>query len=162
MELEHFRPQKYFSKLSNDPKNLVYSCSGCNNLKSDHWPILNGDLEISVTDDGQGFLDPFVTNRKEYFYIKECGEIEEIKAPAKYMIILLALNRESRRKLRELRFEKIKVIEMLDKKIVDFQKFCDQNSFSTEQEVFLRDHLASLVSIRGKFVNCLLLDTRQF
>jgi len=158
MELEHFRPQKHFALMSNDPHNLVYSCSGCNRLKSDHWPSLNGDVDITITDDGEGFLDPFSSNRNDYFRVMNNGEIEDLKASAKYMIFMLALNRESRRKLREIRLEKIRLIEMLDKKINDFQTFYDQNSFSEDQRVFLNDHLSSLISIRESFIKCLLFD----
>ena len=158
MELEHFRPQKLFAILSNDPRNLVYSCSGCNRLKSDHWPSLIDNLEITVTEDGEGFLDPFSSNRNDYFRVMDNGEIEDLKAPAKYMVIMLALNRESRRKLREIRLEKIRVIKMLDQKICSFQIFCNQNSFSEEQREFLNNHLASLIAMRNSFIKCLLLD----
>lgn len=158
MELEHFRPQKYFAALSNDPHNLVYSCSGCNRLKSDHWPNLNGNQDITVTADGEGFLDPFSINRNEYFCVMDNGEIEDLQAPAKYMILLLALNRETRRKLREIRLEKIRVIEMLDKKISDFQNFLNQNSFPEEQQKYFDDFQTSLLSIREEIVKCLVFD----
>jgi len=158
MELEHFRPQKYFAALSNDPHNLVYSCSGCNRLKSDYWPNLNVNQDITVTAEGEGFLDPFSINRNDFFCVMDNGEIEDLQAPAKYMIHLLALNRESRRRLREIRLEKIRVIEMLDKKISEFQNFRNQNSFPEEQQEFLDGFQTSLISIREKFVKCLYFD----
>ena len=59
MEIEHFRPEKHFASLSSDPHNLVYSCCGCNNLKSDNWPALGCPPEITMTGNGEGYLDPF-------------------------------------------------------------------------------------------------------
>ena len=161
MELEHFRPQKYFADLSNDPHNLVYSCSGCNRLKSDHWPNDNGNIDSYVTKAGEGFLDPFSINRNEFFFVMDNGKIKDLQAPAKYMILLLALNRESRRRLREIRLEKIKVIELLDKKISDFQDFRNKNSFLEEQNEFFDGLQNSLISIREKIIKCFLFDRQD-
>jgi len=155
MELEHFRPQKYFSALSNDPYNLVYSCSGCNRLKSDHWPNVNGNREVAVTADGEGFLDPFSADRNEFFFVMGNGVINDLQSPAKYMIFLLALNRESRRRIREIRLEKIKLIEIINKKISEFHDFRVKNSFPKEQQEFLNYFQNSLIDMRLKLLKCL-------
>src|SRR5215212_6748366 len=45
MELDHFRPKKYdeYKHLVNDPRNLVWTCRGCNRLKTSVWPALGLD-----------------------------------------------------------------------------------------------------------------------
>jgi hypothetical protein len=158
MELEHFRPQKHFARLSNDPNNLVYSCSGCNNLKSDYWPALDGGSDLTITEEGEGFLEPFIEDRNDYFHVMENGELVETKPPAKYMIILLALNRGTRRRIREIRIQKIKLIEMVDTEIEEFESFCATNLFPDEQRKNLEKHSASLIAIRDNLVKCLFLE----
>ena len=100
MELDHFRPKKYpeHSHLVDDPNNLVWSCRGCNRLKGVHWPALGTD---SVVLNDEGFLDPFSDDRRDYFLVRQDGELVPLKAPAQYMVVLLALNRPSRQRLRE-------------------------------------------------------------
>ncbi|MFH1908914.1 MAG: hypothetical protein ABIL11_16295 [Chloroflexota bacterium] len=158
MVLEHFRPQKHFANLINNPNNLLYACSGCNRLKSDHWPNLNGHPRITFSSIGEGFLDPFSFDRNEYFHVLEDGVLEDIKAPAKYMIRLLALNRETRKIIREIRVEKEKLLLILDKTIEDFQIFLTENSFTDGQTKFLNNHLQILFSLQEKFRKCLLLE----
>src|SRR5438093_993552 len=60
MHVDHFRPRVHFATLANDPNNLVWTCPGCNRLKSDNWPAL-GTEESYVGD--EGFIDPFVMAR---------------------------------------------------------------------------------------------------
>lgn len=158
MELEHFRPQKHFELLTNNPHNLVYSCSGCNKLKSDHWPALGTNPDDSMTNIGEGFVDPFSVNRNDYFRVIENGEIEEKRPPAKYTILLLALNRETRKRLREIRIEKIKLVGFLDQKIEELNSFIKVNSFSEEHKVFLESHYDFLIAFREKLLKCLFVD----
>lgn len=102
MQLDHFRPESFpeFEDLINDPLNLHYSCPRCNLWKSNNWPARG----TPHTHDGtNGFLDPFVENRLDYFVVKPDGRIEPLRHPAKYIIGLLHLEREFMRKLREKR-----------------------------------------------------------
>lgn len=158
MELEHFRPQKHYSHLSNDPHNLVYSCSGCNILKSDHWPALGINPEKTITDNGEGFVDPFNSNRNDFFQVLENGEIEAVLPPAKYMILRLVLNRESRKRVREIRIEKLKLVEFLDKRIEELNEFIKTNSFTEKQQTFLNSHFHYLVTFRANLLTCLFWD----
>jgi hypothetical protein len=110
MHLDHFRPQVHFSDLANDPQNLVLACPGCNRLKADHWPA-HGTGESYVGD--EGFIEPFLMNRLEFFDISEDGGIRGVKPPAKYEIGLLQLDRQSRKKIRALRRTKLRLLEKL-------------------------------------------------
>ena len=116
MHLDHFRPRSIekFSSLVSDPNNLVWACAGCNNLKSDCWPITDSD---SCFAGKEGFLDPFVDSYKEYFLIADDGLLVPIKDPGQYMVMVLALNRESRKKVRELRLLKTKLVDEFSRKI---------------------------------------------
>jgi hypothetical protein len=102
IHLDHFRPQKYkeHAHLVNNPNNLVWCCSGCNRLKSDDWPALGMDDSIVGH---VGYIDPFGVDRLEYFRVLDDGKLEALKPPAQYMYIQLALDRQSRKRLRELR-----------------------------------------------------------
>ena len=122
MVLDHFRPQKHFSHLRNEPSNLLYACSKCNLLKSDIWPNLHQENGSSFTDEGEGFIDPFLVDRNEYFQIRDDGIIEELKSPASYMIRILALNREARKLIRAIRIIDSKIIKHLDGIIKEFEE----------------------------------------
>lgn len=102
MELDHFRPKDFpeYRYLINDPNNLVWSCRGCNRLKLSKWPALG---EVSSIKGEEGFIDPFLDDRLEFFHINAEGIITPLKAPAKYVITTLSLNRHSRIRYRMLR-----------------------------------------------------------
>ena len=102
MQLDHFRPQMYpeFDHLKNDPNNLVWACGGCNRLKGSHWPALGTPDTVNGV---QGFIDPFLDNRRAYFDVSPNGKLKALKPPAKYKIRILALNRPIKRRIRELR-----------------------------------------------------------
>ncbi len=110
MHLDHFRPQVHFDNLVNDPNNLVWSCPGCNRLKSDHWPAL-GTTEAYLGN--EGFIEPFLMMRLDFFVVNEGGELYPLKPPAKYQLELLQLNRQSRKQIRLLRTIRLKIIERL-------------------------------------------------
>jgi hypothetical protein len=105
MELDHFRPKglKQFECLTNDPRNLIYSCGCCNGLKSDWWPAA-GTNETFVG--AEGFIDPFDLDRREFYLIAKNGAIQGKRHPATYVIGLLALDRPFLRRLRESRMLK--------------------------------------------------------
>jgi uncharacterized protein (TIGR02646 family) len=113
MELDHFRPRSCAEHLHlvNDPNNLVWSCRHCNHLKSDHWPALGTS---SCVLNGEGFLDPLSEDRHDFFSVMQDGELVPLKAPAQYMLDLLALNRDSRRRIRRLRAEAQAVLQEID------------------------------------------------
>ncbi len=109
MQLDHFRPKSIpkFEHLSNDPNNLVLSCPKCNRLKSKCWPA---DISVNATyTDDCGFIDPFNTNRKEYFEIEDTGKIKGKKPPSKYIIKLLLLDRMARIQIRRKRLLRVKI-----------------------------------------------------
>jgi len=130
MHLDHFRPQVHFESLANDPNNLVWTCPGCNRLKSDHWPAL-GTRETYLGD--EGFIDPFLVMRLDFFNVNEAGELHPIKPPAKYQLELLQLNRHSRKQIRLLRQTRLKLIERLRAKaeIIE-RRVHDEPSISLE------------------------------
>ena len=114
MNLDHLRPKgnSNFAHLINNPNNLVWSCSRCNNLKGDHWPA----MDPNVTFDGDiGFLDPFGVNRLHYFRIISDGALQPLQPPASYMIEILGLNSHTPRKRREQRIIAANQIAMIDK-----------------------------------------------
>lgn len=118
MNLDHFRPKGLdrFSLLVNDPNNLVWSCAGCNNLKRHHWPVSDEELPFVGK---EGFIDPFADSYRVYFSISDEGLLTPLKDPAQYMIMILALNRESRKRVRELRIIKNNLINAFSLKIDD-------------------------------------------
>jgi hypothetical protein len=102
MQIDHFRPESFpeFEHLINDPLNLHYACTRCNLWKSNNWPARG----TPHTHDGiNGFVDPFVEDRLNYFSITPDGQVEPLRPPANYIIGLLHLKREFLRKVREKR-----------------------------------------------------------
>jgi hypothetical protein len=115
MHLDHFRPQKHFSSLSSDPRNLVLTCPKCNRLKSCHWPCEKVITKPSHNGKN-GFVDPFVEDISEYIEVKNNGELIPIKGPAPYFISLLKLNRDSRIQVRRRRIlltQKERIVEAM-------------------------------------------------
>jgi hypothetical protein len=98
MELDHFRPQKHYPDLDNDPTNLVYSCRSCNNKKRADWPAGKGAAATHVG--GEGYLDMFAVQRNIYLHVVDSGELQALQPPAMYLIRRLALNRPLMRYLR--------------------------------------------------------------
>ena len=93
MCLDHFRPKslQQFQHLSNDPSNLVWSCDTCNRAKWNHWPAQGTDETVL---NGEGFMDPFTCDRREYFGVLTDGVLKPLRPPARYMVELLNLNRD--------------------------------------------------------------------
>ncbi|MFN8490030.1 MAG: hypothetical protein U0350_20755 [Caldilineaceae bacterium] len=120
MNLDHFRPKGLpeFVHLICDPHNLVWCCRRCNGLKLDHWPAKSTD---STFVGEQGFIDPFIENRLEYFAVQEDGSLIPLKPPAHYMIDLLGLNYHIPCKLREMRLQSFELLKMIDEEIAYLQ-----------------------------------------
>jgi 5-methylcytosine-specific restriction endonuclease McrA len=91
LTLDHFRPQKTYPSLTNDPTNLVVACSRCNTLKGSLWPAYG---HRGLVHGSAGYIDPFADNRAEYFSIGQDGKLTPIKTPAKFLIEHFALNRD--------------------------------------------------------------------
>jgi len=123
MQLDHFRPQKTFPDLINNPFNLVLSCSRCNLLKRHDWTVpQNNDVLTYV--DGVGYIDPFETDRLQFFVVESNGRLSSKQPPAQYIIDKLALNRrflQLNRIKRNLLFQYItgfeKKLKLLDSRI---------------------------------------------
>lgn len=102
MTLDHFRPKSYkeYSYLENDPKNLMFACHPCNNLKGNDWPAYGMEGTIK----GRfGYIDPFEQDRKIYYAIENDGKLTPKQDPAEYLIGVLELNRPFLRLLRRKR-----------------------------------------------------------
>lgn len=116
MHLDHFKPQKHFPKLENDPNNLVLACAKCNQLKSHWWP--GNKLH--------GFIDPFDKEKLNYFQVDEKGKLVAIKPPAAYFIELLLLNRLSRVNIRRCRIISLKKEQLMDSIITEMDNLIKQ------------------------------------
>jgi 5-methylcytosine-specific restriction endonuclease McrA len=141
MELDHFRPKKYpeFADLINDPHNLVWACRGCNHFKGPHWPALGSDGTVNGD---EGFIDPFAENRLDYFQVSPGGKIDSIRPPGNYIIKLLALNRFSRKRLRELRIIKESWITEFQKEIKKLQHLVKtEKKLSSEGKEAISKHI---------------------
>lgn len=141
MELDHFRPQKYdeHKHLVNDPNNLIWTCRGCNRFKSDHWPAL-GTSNTFLGD--EGFIDAFVENRRDYYEVLPDGKIVAIKPPAQYVITYLALNRPTRKRLRELRYLKLSWIQEFEEQITKLSSLLEHSkSLDNDQRDCLSKHV---------------------
>lgn len=143
MELDHFRPRKYpqHHHLVNDPTNLVWSCRGCNNLKRDHWPALGTGSSIRGN---EGFVDPFNDDRADFFRVESDGELIALKPPAQYMIMILVLNRVSRRRLREKRIIMQELIQEIDR-----QAQLLKDTLTTELSKHQRGNLEEALKANG-------------
>ena len=127
MHIDHFRPKDKFRELANNPHNLVWSCAPCNGNKSNHWPALGTDNTFGCNG---GFIDPFKENRLDYFKVRSDGSIIPLKSPAKYIVELLVLNRNTSRIKRMLRYQAHKLIPALEREIAKLEQ---KNSLSDEE-----------------------------
>lgn len=127
MQLDHFRPEKHFPELSDDPCNLVLSCPKCNRLKWHYWPGMNVNEECILSNE-VSILDPFECNRREYFIIDADGTASPLKGPARYMIELLKLNRNARVQLRRRRILRHQTEELLKDCNDLIEKLCDDST----------------------------------
>ena len=149
VQIDHFRPAGKFRDLANDPHNLVWSCATCNNKKSDHWPAL-GTHDTFVGN--EGFIDPFEENRLDYFEVRRDGAIMPLKPPAKYIKILLGLNRSFPKRTRRLKYEARQHVRQLEKDIAKLEK---SNSLSSEETAELSRLQERKVHIQARLDFCL-------
>jgi hypothetical protein len=123
MTLDHFRPKSLpeYRHLENDPRNLLYACAPCNNLKGNDWPAYGSDDTISGR---SGYIDPFSVNRLDYFTIEKDGSLVPKQDPAAYMIKYLELNRSFLKYVRSKR-------EAIYKSLLQFEEY-----FNSEIETY--------------------------
>lgn len=111
--IEHFRPQALFPKLTNDIYNLRYSCPRCNSYKRDNW-IRKNDGCINDCEKCQNctclknsfrFLDCLHEDPADHFILQADSTILPINGskPAEHTIKFLRLNRAQLVKLRQVR-----------------------------------------------------------
>ncbi|MCD4848922.1 MAG: HNH endonuclease [Candidatus Aegiribacteria sp.] len=114
MHLDHFRPQKYFPQLTDNPANLVLACPKCNRLKSYKWPA-SKKINACSHEGRTGFVDPFKESRREYFTVSTDGSLHSLQDPAKYVIKLMKLNRTARIQVRRNRIIQNEIRELSEK-----------------------------------------------
>jgi hypothetical protein len=145
MVLDHFRPQRHFPALCNNPYNLVLSCPKCNRLKSDLWPA---GVDCPETfKDNCGFVDPFIESMQSYFSIKTDGMIEPLRPPATYLEKVLHLNRYARKQVRYLR--------IITSRIEQFRsqlerEFIEKSNQHNEQKITDADFIYYIKEYRQK------------
>lgn len=151
--LDHFRPQEKFPGLRNDPNNLVISCSKCNRYKSNHWPI---SIQVQHSHDGKvGFIDPFLTNRLQYFNVGIDGVLVPLQGPSDYIIRLLNLNRPSRIAVRKKRILDARIGELLQVAMANLEEIepAIRNNSCSEEDfnkfMLARQAVAQIMSIRA-------------
>lgn len=159
MELDHLRPKKYdeYKHLVNDPNNLIWACRGCNRIKSDHWPAL-GSEETFVGE--EGFIDAFVHNRREYYEVLSDGEIVALRPPAKYVITYLALNRPTKKRLREIRYLKQLWIQEFDQEIIKLEHLLECSPKLNDHQRTSLEKLVQWLRIQRDKIEQMLLDFR--
>jgi len=95
-QIDHYEPRSDKPELENQYDNLIYSCSECNNLKGDLTPPINARLA------GFRFFRPDVDVYDENFTVNSTRVIH-LTNIGEFTIETLNLNRQSLRRLREIR-----------------------------------------------------------
>ena len=128
-QLDHFRPQYYFPHLKCDPKNLVLACPACNRFKWNHWPAGTDTSETHVS--GKGFIEPFNSDRLDYFEVNTSGHILSKQDPAAYIVKLLHLDRSARNNMRRRRIIMEDIASLL--KVIPSELESAADAFENEQ-----------------------------
>ncbi|NOQ22596.1 MAG: hypothetical protein GQ565_08110 [Candidatus Aegiribacteria sp.] len=150
MHLDHFRPQKHFPGLTDNPTNLVLACPKCNSFKSYKWPAFKR-INACSHEGKTGFIDPFEESRKEYFAVSTDGSLLPLMDPAEYLIILMKLNRTARiqvRRNRIIRHEMKKLSGKLENLISDLITDWKAERISADEAMrSMEQHCLRLVSL---------------
>lgn len=155
MQLDHFRPKKYFPTLEDDPLNLVLCCPKCNRFKWHHWPC-EKDASVPSHNDHVGFIEPFVEYYGEYFSVQTNGELGAIKPPADYTIRLLRLNRKARVQVRRRRIIRNKVkniVTSLSERIQNLATACEKDEISKSDAIDEIGQLSSIIATLDHLLN---------
>jgi hypothetical protein len=86
--VEHYRPKKRFSQLTNTFANLFYCCAICNSFKGADWPN-----EPASDYSKCAYPDPSAVNYADLLSIDDVGIVRSNTAAGKYIIERLNLNR---------------------------------------------------------------------
>ena len=100
--------------------------------------------------DGEGFVDPFLEDRADYFFVQEDGKISALKSPARYIIALLNLNRPTPVQRRKARILSSELLPLLLNDIIRLEMKTDLSS-EEEQELYLKKMSLELTSIQLDF-----------
>lgn len=93
--VEHYRPKKTFSSLTNSFANLFYSCAICNSFKGSDWPG-NAAPDLS----NKAYPDPSIIDYATFLFVEPDGTVESATHAGRYMIERLNLNRAQLRMIR--------------------------------------------------------------
>jgi hypothetical protein len=95
--IEHHKPKKTKDADVEDYDNKMYACYLCNGYKSDEWPTPE---EMAL---GMRFLRPDQDDYAEHFELKADVVLHPLTTPAQYTELLLRLNRDELKRLRDIR-----------------------------------------------------------
>lgn len=150
MTLDHFRPKSLFPHLEINPHNLVLACQDCNHNKHDDFPAY-GRPDGSSVDGVAGYIDPFETNRNDYFSVNHDGELTAKQHPADYMIRVLLLNGIYKKKIRRRRIQLAENCALLegffDSEINALTDFISKSS--EEEQKALTERMISLQTMKA-------------
>jgi uncharacterized protein (TIGR02646 family) len=93
--VEHYRPKKRFSELTNVFSNLFYCCAICNSFKGSDWPN-----EPAPDFSNCSYPNPSAVDYTDLLSVDGTGIVSSDAAAGKYVIERLNLNRAQLRMLR--------------------------------------------------------------
>jgi 5-methylcytosine-specific restriction endonuclease McrA len=94
--IDHYEPRKSRPDLENSYDNLTYACDECNRLKGDRSP------PPDAREDGVRFFRPDHDSRSDHFETFDM-RVESKTNTGRYSILALGLNRNSLRRIRQIR-----------------------------------------------------------
>jgi hypothetical protein len=96
LTIDHYEPRKSCPDLENSYDNLMYACDECNRLKGDRCP------PPDAREDGFRFFRPDHDSRSDHFETSGI-RVEPKTNTGRYSILALSLNRNSLRRIRQIR-----------------------------------------------------------
>lgn len=144
-ELDHFRPYSFpeFKDLENDPRNLVWSCHKCNNLKLGKWPA-RGSTASHIS--GKGFIDRFGSDDPvDYFSVNDDGKIVALKPPAQYIINELRLDRDGLTLQRRARIHTVERIRRVLASLDEIKRVLQEDSLPPQIVQLLQAQCSEIV-----------------
>ena len=115
-QIDHYEPKSERPELENKYDNLIYACSECNNLKGDLTPPENARL------DGFRFFRPDKDVIDEHFLVNST-RLGHLTNVGYFTIETLNLNRQSLRRLREIRSRLEICDDYVGRGIMDLRRF---------------------------------------
>lgn len=114
--IDHYEPRRAVPQLENEYGNLLYSCSGCNIFKGDRYPPKEARKK------GHRFFRPDQDIYEEHFQQKGIRVASETNV-GQFSIDFLELNRQSLRKIRELRDRLLNCAPLVSADILELRRF---------------------------------------